>query len=84
MKFKTNHKKANAIVASLLVTLLVITVLFSIVGIYINKMYSLKNLNDYYDKQIVQQLQENSKSKEYTYILILNNEVRMFCVLYVN
>ena len=63
MKFKTNHKKANAIVASLLVTLLVITVLFSIIGIYINKMYSLKNLNDYYDKQIVQQLQENNKSK---------------------
>ena len=63
MNLKTNHKKANAIVVSLLVTLLVITVLFSIVGIYINKMYSLKNLNDYYDKKIVQQLQENSKSK---------------------
>ena len=63
MNFRINHKKANAIVASLLVTLLVITVLFSIVEIYINKMYSLKNLNDYYDKQIVQQLQENSKSK---------------------
>ena len=63
MNFRINHKKANAIVASLLVTLLVITVLFSIVGIHINKMYSLKNLNDYYDKQIVQHLQENSKSK---------------------
>ena len=58
-----NHKRANAIIASLLVTLLVITVLFSIMGIYINKIYTMKNLNDYYDKQIVQQLQENSKSK---------------------
>ena len=65
---KNNHiikeyKKANAIVASLLVTLLVITVIFSIMGIYINKMYTIKSLNDYYDKQITQQLKENNKSK---------------------
>ena len=63
MRTKKKHKSANAIVASLLVTLLVITVLFSIVGIYINKMYTIKNLNDYYDKQITQQLEENIKSK---------------------
>ena len=63
MRTKKRHKSANAIVASLLVTLLVITVLFSIVGIYINKMYTIKNLNDYYDKQITQQLEENNKSK---------------------
>ena len=62
MRTKKKHKSANAIVASLLVTLLVITVLFSIVGIYINKMYTIKNLNDYYDKQITQQLEENNKS----------------------
>ena len=46
MKIIKEHKKANAIVASLLVTLLVITVIFSIMGIYINKMYTIKNLND--------------------------------------
>lgn len=63
MRTKKKHKSANAIVASLLVTLLVITVLFSIVGIYMNKMYTIKNLNDYYDKQITQQLEENNKSK---------------------
>ena len=63
MRTKKKHKSANAIVASLLVTLLVITVLFSIVGIYINKMYTIKNLNDYYEKQITQQLEENNKSK---------------------
>ena len=63
MRTKKKHKSANAIVASLLVMLLVITVLFSIVGIYINKMYTIKNLNDYYDKQITQQLEEKNKSK---------------------
>ena len=63
MNIIKEHKKANAIVASLLVTLLVITVIFSIMGIYINKMYTIKRLNDYYDKQITQQLKENNKSK---------------------
>ena len=61
MKIIKEHKKANAIVASL--TLLVIAVIFSIMGIYINKMYTIKSLNDYYDKQITQQLKENNKSK---------------------
>ena len=60
---KKYNKNGNAIVASLLVTILVIAVLFSIVGIYINKMYTMRNLNDYYDKKIIQQLQENNKSK---------------------
>ena len=63
MKLKKYNKNGNAIVASLLVTILVIAVLFSIVGIYINKMYTMRNLNDYYDKKIIQQLQENKKSK---------------------
>jgi len=63
MNIIKEHKKANAIIASLLVTLLVITVIFSIMGIYINKMYTIKSLNDYYDKQITQQLKENNKSK---------------------
>ena len=56
MNIIKEHKKANAIVASLLVTLLVITVIFSIMGIYINKMYTIKSLNDYYDKQITVKL----------------------------
>lgn len=63
MRLKNYNKNGNAIVASLLVTILVIAVLFSIVGIYINKMYTMRNLNDYYDKKIIQQLQENNKSK---------------------
>lgn len=63
MRLKKYNKNGNAIVASLLVTILVIVVLFSIVGIYINKMYTMRNLNDYYDKKIIQQLQENNKSK---------------------
>ena len=63
MNLIKEHKKANAIIASLLVTLLVITVIFSIMVIYINKMYTIKSLNDYYDKQITQQLKENNKSK---------------------
>ena len=63
MKLKKNNKNGTAIVATLLVTILVIALLFSIVGIYINKMYTMRNLNDYYDKKIIQQLQENNKSK---------------------
>ena len=63
MNIIKEHKKANAIVASLLVTLLVITVIFSIMGMYINKMYTIKSFNDYYDRQITQQLKENNKSK---------------------
>ena len=63
MRLKKYNKNGNAIVASLLVTILVIAVLFSIVGIYINKMYTMRNLKDYYDKKIIQQLQENNKSK---------------------
>ena len=63
MSIKKNHKKGNAIVVSLLVTILVIAVMFSIVGIYINKMYTMRSLNDYYDTKITQKLQENNKSK---------------------
>lgn len=63
MSIKKHHKKGNDIVVSLLVTILVIAVMFSIVGIYINKMYTMRSLNDYYDTKITQQLQENNKSK---------------------
>ena len=45
-------KRGNAIIVSLLVTMLVVVVMFSVVGIYMNKMYSIKNLNNYYDKKI--------------------------------
>lgn len=49
-------KQGNAIIVSLLVTMLVVVVMFSVVGIYMNKMYSIKNLNNYYDKKIIEQL----------------------------
>ena len=49
-------KRGNAIIVSLLVTMLVVVVMFSVVGIYMNKMYSIKNLNNYYDKKIIEQL----------------------------
>ena len=49
-------KQGNAIIVSLLVTMLVVVVMFSVVGIYMNKMYSIKNTNNYYDKKIIEQL----------------------------
>ena len=49
-------KRGNAIIVSLLVTMLVVVVMFSVVGIYMNKMYSIKNINNYYDKKIIEQL----------------------------
>ena len=48
--------QGNAIIVSLLVTMLVVVVMFSVVGIYMNKMYSIKNINNYYDKKIIEQL----------------------------
>ena len=45
-------KQGNSIILSIIVLLLVITVIFSITGIYINKLYSLKNINNYYDRKI--------------------------------
>ena len=50
------HKQRNDIIESKLVTLLVVVVMFSVVGIYMNKMYSIKNINNYYDKKIIEQL----------------------------
>lgn len=50
------NKRGNAIIVSLLVTMLVVVVMFSVVGIYMNKMYSIKNINNYYDKKIIEQL----------------------------
>ena len=49
-------KRGNAIIVSLLVTMLVVVVMFSVVGIYMNKMYSIKNISNYYDKKIIEQL----------------------------
>ena len=56
-------KQGNAIMVSLLVTMLVVVVMFSVVGIYMNKMYSIKNLNNYYDKKIIEQLNKEKESE---------------------
>ncbi len=56
-------KRGNAIIVSLLVTILVVVVMFSVVGIYMNKMYSIKNLNNYYDKKIIEQLNKGKSSE---------------------
>mgnify|MGYP000079878198 CR=1 FL=1 len=56
-------KRGNAIIVSLLVTMLVVVVMFSVVGIYMNKMYSIKNLNNYYDKKIIEQLNKGKSSE---------------------
>ena len=56
-------KQGNAIIISLLVTMLVVVVMFSVVGIYMNKMYSIKNLNNYYDKKIIDQLNKEKESE---------------------
>ena len=54
------NKEGNAIIISIMTLLFVIIVMFSIIGIYINKLYSIKSLNDYYDKNIVLQLKINN------------------------
>ena len=56
-------KQGNAIIVSLLVTMLVVVVMFSVVGIYMNKMYSIKNINNYYDKKIIEQLNKGKLSE---------------------
>ena len=56
-------KQGNAIIVSLLVTMLVVVVMFSVVGIYMNKMYSIKNINNYYDKKIIEQLNKEKESE---------------------
>ena len=56
-------KQGNAIIVSLLVTMLVVVVMFSVVGIYMNKMYSIKNLNNYYDKKIIEQVNKGKSSE---------------------
>ncbi len=44
--------------------MLVVVVMFSVVGIYMNKMYSIKNLNNYYyDKKIIEQLNKGKSSE---------------------
>ena len=54
------NKEGNAIIISIMTLLFVIIVMFRIIGIYINKFYSIKSLNDYYDKNIVLQLKINN------------------------
>lgn len=54
------NKEGNAIIISIMTLLFVIIVMFSIIGIYINKFYSITSLNDYYDKNIVLQLKINN------------------------
>ena len=54
------NKEGNAIIISIMTLLFVIIVMFSIIAIYINKFYSIKRLNDYYDKNIVLQLKINN------------------------
>lgn len=54
------RKEGNVIVISLMTLLFIIIIMFSVAGIYINKFYSIKNLNDYYDKKIVEQLKINN------------------------
>ena len=56
-------KQGNAIIVSLLVTMLVVVVMFSVVGIYMNKLYSIKNLNNYYDKKIIEQFNKGKSSE---------------------
>ncbi|MBF0848048.1 hypothetical protein IR145_11355, partial [Streptococcus danieliae] len=45
-------------VISLSMLLLVITVIFSISNIYMNKIQSIKNINTYYDRKINEALEE--------------------------
>ena len=54
------NKEGNAIIISIMTLLFVIIVMFSIIGIYINKFYSIKSLNDYYAKHIVLPLKLNN------------------------
>ena len=54
------NKEGNAIIISIMTLLFVRIVMFNIIGIYINKFYSIKSLNDYYDKNIVLQLKINN------------------------
>ena len=49
-----NKKEGSAVIISLITLILVITISFSILGIYLNKMHSIKNINDYYDKKILE------------------------------
>ena len=54
------RKEPKLTVISLMTLLFIIIIMFSVAGIYINKFYSIKNLIDYYDKKIVEQLKINN------------------------
>lgn len=54
---KLASNQGSAIVISLSMLLLVVTVIFSISNIYMNKVQSTKNINAYYDKKINEALE---------------------------
>ena len=58
------NKKGNAVVISLTTLVLVVVIIFSISGIYINKLYSLKNIEKYYDQEIKNLLTKEPKEKQ--------------------
>ncbi|MBF0709767.1 MULTISPECIES: hypothetical protein [unclassified Gemella] len=55
---RNSNNKGSALVISLSMLLLVITVIFSISNIYMNKIQSIKNINTYYDRKINEALEE--------------------------
>ena len=75
MKIKIKVKKnASAVIISLMTLMLVTLVIFSIFTIYFNKMNAIKNINDYYDKKIMEMyklIKWHSEEK-------INNKVRNY------
>lgn len=58
MKKIKSAKEGSAVIVSLCLLSFIIIVILSISGIYINKVYTLKNLNNYYDKAIIENLEK--------------------------
>lgn len=59
MKAFMKNNKGSAILISILTLVLVSIVIFSVANIYINKIKSLKSINDYYDIKIKEQIIKN-------------------------
>ncbi len=59
MKTFMKNNKGSAILISILTLVLVSIVIFSVANIYINKIKSLKSINDYYDIKIKEQIIKN-------------------------
>ena len=49
-------KKGSTIIISIFVLVLVTTVILGVSNIFVNKTYTLKNINNYYDKKILEYL----------------------------